>query len=444
MPVGDYCGPDAVIFLKAGTRVEAFRELAGFFAFRYGIVEGDELERRIEEREKSISTWISRGIAIPHTILPDGTPSHIVLGISREGIPYDAPDNEPVRLIILIAGDRNDHIEVLRQTALRLSSPSVYERIIEAREQGEAYLAFTGAAAPIVPDDGKDGRLTITESCLRHAGQLAEEIGARHIFVHVDCMDNFDIFSKNRCGKIKKELVFVTTGKYDELHRRFASEKIIQIPFKGITRTNQIELSVIFALSRNLVDKDELIVSVFGLPYSGVLDAVQVTEISREFKIFFSLDSNEGSPDLEHQVLVRAIELAGELADEGREGKPSGCIFVLGDYDAVKNHCQQMIINPFKGYAEGELNILDPALTETVKELSKIDGAFIVRGDGVLMSAGTYLRTRVPLAELPPGLGARHAAAAAITMVSRAAALALSESTRKLSLFRGGEKIMEL
>jgi DNA integrity scanning protein DisA with diadenylate cyclase activity len=348
-----------------------------------------------------------------------------------------------VQLLILIAGDRNEHIEVLRQVALRLSSPSVYDSIIASMKPEEAYQAFTGEAPSSASGDEKNGRLSISRACLRHAGQLAEETGASYIFIHADCLDSLDIFAEEG-GKNQRELVFITTSKYDELEKHFPSHKIIQIPFKGITRANQIDLSVIFALSRNLVDKTDIIVSVFGLPFSGVLDAVQVTEISREFKTFFSLHSSLETVDLEHQVLVRAIEIAGELADEGREGKPSGCIFVLGDYDRVKNHCQQMIINPFKGYAEGELNILDPALTETVKEFSKIDGAFIVRGDGVLKSAGAYLRTRVPLAELPPGLGARHAAAAAITAVSQAVALALSESTRKLSLFRNGEKIMEL
>jgi DNA integrity scanning protein DisA with diadenylate cyclase activity/mannitol/fructose-specific phosphotransferase system IIA component (Ntr-type) len=441
MPVGNYCGPEAAVFLKAGNKAEAFRELAGFFASLYGTMDSSELARKIAEREESISTWISRGIAIPHVILPEGNPSRIVLGISRKGIPYDAPDGEPVRLIILIAGDRSEHIEVLRQVALRLSSPSVYDSVIAARQPEKAYKAFAGVPPP-ASDDSKDGRMDISRSCLRHAGRIADETGSRRIFVHADCVDSFDIFTEN--GKNQRDFVFVTTSKYEELQKRFPSHTIIQIPFKGITRANQIDLSVIFALSRNLVGKADLIVSVFGLPFSGVLDAVQVTDVSREFKTFFSLHSRGKAGDLEHQVLVRAIEIAGELADEGREGKPSGCIFVLGDYEKVKNHCQQMIINPFKGYAEGELNILDPALTETVKELSKIDGAFIVRGDGVLKSAGTFLRTRVPLAELPPGLGARHAAARAITSVSRAVSLALSESTRKLSLFRNGEKIMEL
>ena len=103
-----------------------------------------------------------------------------------------------------------------------------------------------------------------------------------------------------------------------------------------------------------------------------------------------------------------------------------------------------MIINPFKGYTEEERNVLDPSLKETIKELSKIDGAFIIRGDGVLVSAGTYIRTRIPPGDLPQGLGARHAAAAAITAVTQALAIAISESTRKVSLFKNGERIMEL
>jgi DNA integrity scanning protein DisA with diadenylate cyclase activity len=141
---------------------------------------------------------------------------------------------------------------------------------------------------------------------------------------------------------------------------------------------------------------------------------------------------------------MRVIEIAGELAEEGREGKPSGTIFVLGDYEQVQHHCQQMIINPFAGYPESDRNILDPSLKETIKELSKLDGAFVIRGNGVIVSAGTYLRTRVPPAELPSGLGARHTAAAAITVVSRAVAVVLSESTRRVSIFKSGERIMVL
>ena len=95
-----------------------------------------------------------------------------------------------------------------------------------------------------------------------------------------------------------------------------------------------------------------------------------------------------------------------------------GTTFVIGDYDRVLPYCRQMVINPFRGYRDEEKSILDPSLGETVKEFSTIDGAFILRGDGVIMSAGTFLRPEKGAVSLPSGLGARHAAAAALAAQS--------------------------
>ena len=438
MSIQDYFNRDAIVFLESETRAEAFRELSGFFCSRYPGIDGEPLHAKITAREQVISTWISRGIAIPHAIVPGFSPSRIALGISRKGLQYDSPDDTPVHLLVLIVGDGNEHLQVLRQVALRIGTPQVYESIVTAGTEEEAARAFIETEESAAPS--YDERVMISRACFQYARSLAAEVRADRIFVHTDCLDDLDFFPDNLADSV----LLVTISRQEELLKKYPEERIIQIPFKGITRTNQIELSIIFALSRGLLEKTERVVSVFGLPYSGVLDSLRVTDIDREFKIFFSLNSGSQANDLEHQVLVRIIEIAGELAEEGREGKPSGTIFVMGDYDQVRHHCQQMIINPFKGYPEEERNVLDPSLKETIKELSKIDGAFIIRGDGVIVAAGTYLRARIPTAELPSGLGARHAAAAAITMVSRAVSVALSESTRKISLFKNGERIMEL
>ncbi len=69
-----------------------------------------------------------------------------------------------------------------------------------------------------------------------------------------------------------------------------------------------------------------------------------------------------------------------------------------------------MIMNPFKGYDDSERNILDNEMTETVKEFSSIDGAFIIKGKGVIVSVETYLLPKLAAEELPQGLGARHSA----------------------------------
>ena len=88
-----------------------------------------------------------------------------------------------------------------------------------------------------------------------------------------------------------------------------------------------------------------------------------------------------------------------------------------------------------------ERNVLDRRLEETVKEFSAIDGAFVVRGDGVVLAAGRYLVPQGPLEEpSPQGLGTRHEAVAGITVDTDALALCISQSTGTVSIFRGSAR----
>ena len=143
-------------------------------------------------------------------------------------------------------------------------------------------------------------------------------------------------------------------------------------------------------------------------------------------------------------MLEKILQLATDIAREGREGRPVGTTFVVGDYDRVVQYCRQMVINPFRGYGEEEKSILDPSLEETVKEFSTIDGAFIIRGDGVIMSAGTFLRPEKAAVNLASGLGSRHAAAAALSQITASIAVVVSQSTGSVSLFKGGGLVMDL
>jgi DNA integrity scanning protein DisA with diadenylate cyclase activity len=102
-----------------------------------------------------------------------------------------------------------------------------------------------------------------------------------------------------------------------------------------------------------------------------------------------------------------------------------------------------MVMNPFRGYAEKERNILDPTLKETIKEFAAIDGAFVVRGDGVVVSAGTYLKVSRDVS-LPGGYGSRHRIACAITDAVSCVAVALSQSTGEVTVFRRGAVVVSL
>jgi DNA integrity scanning protein DisA with diadenylate cyclase activity len=106
---------------------------------------------------------------------------------------------------------------------------------------------------------------------------------------------------------------------------------------------------------------------------------------------------------------------------------------------------RQIILNPFKGYSEDEKSVMDSALEETVKELAGLDGAFLIRGNGVIETAGAFLKIAGQEEyELPMGLGARHHAASGITSVTNSIAITVSESTGMVTVFRGGKVVVKL
>jgi diadenylate cyclase len=164
-----------------------------------------------------------------------------------------------------------------------------------------------------------------------------------------------------------------------------------------------------------------------------------------EIELFSASTADPLPADVTPAVFERVLTLAGELGVEGREGRPVGTIFVIGDSDHVLAQSSQLVINPFHGYSESERNLLDPGLEETIKEFSAIDGAFVVRGDGVVMAAGRYLAPNYRLdGKLPQGLGTRHQAAAGITAVTLAVALCISQSTGTVSIFKEGRLITDI
>ncbi len=436
-----FVSPELVAFLDAGTKEDAFASLVRLAKPLLPGMDEEDVNRKLLEREELFSTRVADDIAIPHLKVAEAARTVIAVGVSRKGIPYDSWKEGLVRLIVLIIGDEKTHLETLSSIATRLSVPGVSRGIIQAETAEKAFKILVGRQGGEGSGDIPVEKLSVTRSCVEVARTLMQEVRARAVLVHADTPEVQELLS-DFPARVPIYLVsYSDTGQKFSAAPRFS---FISIPVRGRTRHTQIELSLLFALSEGRLKKGDRVVSILGAPGSEVLDSVMVTDVEKEFGRFFSFQDEELPADLGRQILSRALELANEIADEGREGKPTGTIFVLGDYENVKDHCRQMIINPFQGYCEEDRNMLDPALAETIKEFAKIDGAFVIRGDGVIMSAGTYVKPRSQHVAVPAGLGSRHAAAASITAVSQAVAVVVSESTRKVSLFKNGERFLEL
>jgi len=143
------------------------------------------------------------------------------------------------------------------------------------------------------------------------------------------------------------------------------------------------------------------------------------------------------------EVLESLVELAVEIAREGREGRRIGTLFTLGDEQEVLARSKPLILDPLLGHPPSARHLSDPGLRGTVKELAQLDGAFVVTGDGIVVSACRYLHAVNPDMELPLGLGSRHMAAANMSAMTKAVAVVVSESS-VVRLFCHGELIAEI
>ncbi len=221
--------------------------------------------------------------------------------------------------------------------------------------------------------------------------------------------------------------------------------KVVHVPNIRMTRSGQIKIALLVSAAESLVASGDRIVCLTGVDGSGTLDTIVVIDLGNELEMFTSAAAQPPPLDVKPAVFERVLTLASELGLEGREGRTVGTVFVLGDVDNVLAQSRQLVINPFHGYPEDERNILDPRLEETIKEFSAIDGAFIVRGDGVLLCAGRYLASgHEPDEPLPQGLGARHEAAAAVTASTAAVAVCVSQSTGTVSIFKHGRLVADI
>lgn len=285
----------------------------------------------------------------------------------------------------------------------------------------------------------------LTRSLVRHAHAIAREVGARVVLLYADVVEEDQDLAALiqdvdfRVLLVSRRSHFRAPAGWDELCA------VVRVPDIPMTRAGQVKVAVLVAAAEGLVQMGDRVVCLTGLDGSGTIDTVLVLDLGTELEMFAEMAAEPLPADVKPAVFERLLTLASELGLEGREGRPVGTLFLLGDHDRVLAQSRQLVINPFHGYPEEERNVLDPRLEETIKEFSAIDGAFVIRGDGVVLCAGRYLSPQAkPDEPLPQGLGARHEAAAGITATTDALALSISQSTGTVSIFKRGRLVADI
>lgn len=433
-----------IVELSATSRDAAVRELVRVGNWEDEDISSAEVVQAIEQREATAQTIVAPDMGLPHAVIGWSGDYRLTLGRSRVGVQYGVAGEVVHLILLLVVGrkGRRRHAEILSRVAELLRPEEFRQALVEARDADDIAVLLTERAArqPAAPSHTPGKVLRLNVVMVAQAVQLAKLLRAQALLLAV-----------GDCGSIPWSSLMSWTGRLllvtTESTVRWTTERpdahLFEIPHSTLSRTDRASLGLLLATAEGLIDEQADVVCVVGPP-GQPFDSITVTRPRAHVHAVFSGAREEGTANIRSAVILRVLSLAVELASEGREARPIGAMFVVGDARQVRRRSHQIVLNPFHGFAPRFRNVLDPSLAETIKEFALLDGAFLIQANGTAVSAGAYLVPESRVTDLPSGLGTRHQAAAAITADTRALAVTVSQSTGTVTVFKNGGIVLTL
>ncbi len=410
-------------------------------------------------REKAISTYLGNGICMPHTRVVGLKQKYVfAVGKCPNGIKFNgAEDYEDTRILFLLLADSevDSYLQVLSKLARVFSDAKNISKLLAAAELHN----FKDAVMSILDGAGTSPSRAVKKSPLERIGEAVNPTILQT--TRGDKINALIARSAVKIAKVAKcSTILLQADSFQslpELSQYFGDFNVVMVTEKNPSiklprwdvinvrsfskmRFSQLRSAIMIGLTRGIFSPRDKICCIGGVRDSNQIDTIVVLDIAKEFSELF-IQRDMLPEGVKPEVIERVIDIATELSVEGREGKPVGCIFVIGNVENLKPHLKQLILNPFYGYNPEDRNVLNPFMDETVKEYSLIDGAFIIDGSGILEAAGALIHTPDFKLQLPGGLGARHAAAYAISLMSDCISLVVSSSTGQITIFRKGQML---
>jgi DNA integrity scanning protein DisA with diadenylate cyclase activity len=276
---------------------------------------------------------------------------------------------------------------------------------------------------------------------IRAAVALASKSSVDHLLYVGDLPLPDDVFRGH--GRARKKLAQAVVGPSQREIIEALGVPVLPLPEYDLGRPEKLKIALVSGIARGLYKEGDVVVGLLARKPAALPDSILLVTVGQEEEDgSFGFLQAEG---VSAGVMDALLELAVSIGVEGWEGRPVGALFVVGDSNTVMEKSRQLTLNPFQGYSEDEKNIMNPDVRHALHAFAVLDGAFIVREDGVVVAAGRYLNfDEEKELDVPLGLGARHMAAAGISRDSDAIAIVVSQTSGSVRVFRKGKAALEL
>ena len=149
MRLTDILKPESVVVpLQAADKQDAVYQLVDLLAQNAGIADVQQLRDAVWQREQTRTTGIGNGVAIPHGKCACVATLAMAIAKPEHPIEYNAIDNRPVDLIILLASpvdQTGPHIQALATISKMLCANDTRNAIKQAATAEQLYNAIAAA-----------------------------------------------------------------------------------------------------------------------------------------------------------------------------------------------------------------------------------------------------------------------------------------------------------
>ncbi len=132
------------VHLPGSTKEEVLNNLLGLVQDDPRIGNFERVRAAVLAREAMMSTGVGKGLALPHARTPAVDGIVAAFATSAEPVPFDAIDDDPVRLFFLLVGPesaRSEHLKTMSRVS-RLMNESAFREQLLAVDTPEEIIAL--------------------------------------------------------------------------------------------------------------------------------------------------------------------------------------------------------------------------------------------------------------------------------------------------------------
>lgn len=156
MHISQYLTPESVaVGLDAADKDAFIKKVVSLLEGRPEVVDLEEVERSVLEREWLMSTGVGKGLALPHAKTKAVSGTVAALAVTRVPVPWESIDGESVRLVFLLVGvpdAKSEHVKILSRISRIMNRDAVRKQLAEA-SSSEDLLATLKKAEEMLLDE---------------------------------------------------------------------------------------------------------------------------------------------------------------------------------------------------------------------------------------------------------------------------------------------------